>query len=282
MRKVLSLLLCLVMILPVGGLTFAGNNIPGDEYYGHFNLNIIGVKYEKDMDDAYGGSVIFVLLENQTVKIMIEKKEEFPLIVTDKNGTDDSASFILPKPGTRVMLQDIDGEYTIETNDFISDYAVFARPLGSPQPLDSTHPRATLLAGQLETFAATEGIWEYIYTEYPDFEIPEGYDTSDYTFVVDQDSIQQNLTEILFTRKKGQSKFQDISTEVLTVNFTVSFLVFGPGLSEDGFLMTLTLSLNLFDEMLESVFWEYQNDRLKLLQIRFYYNAGPKNKGKKK
>lgn len=282
MKKILSLLLCMAMLLPLGPTVFAGNGIPSDEYYGHFNLNIIGVKYEKDMDDAYGGSVIFVLLENQITKIMIEKKEEFPLTVTDKNGTDGEASFILPIPGTEVMLEDEFGEYTIGTGDFITDYAVYARPLGSPEPMNPSHPKAELFAGQLQEFAATPEIWEYIFAQYPDFEIPDGYGTGDYTIVVNQDSITQMIEPIEFTRKKGQSKFQDISDQVLTVNFTVEITIFGPELPVEGVTMVLDLSLNLFDEMLESVFWEYQNDRLKLLQIRFYYNAAAKIRGRKK
>lgn len=291
MKKTLSLLLCLILILPLSTASFAGNNIPTGEYYGHFNLNIIGAKYDKNMDDVYGGSVIFVPLEHELeerTKIIIEKKEEFPLIVTDKNGTDGEASFILPKPGTRVMIEDEFGEYTIETNDFISDYGVYARPLGSPEPINPTHPNAELFVGQLEEFAETPDIWTYILA-HDDFTMPDGYTSDDFIIVIDQESIEQTIEPIKFERKKGQSKFQDITEQVMTVNFEVVIELY-VDLDHDGVadgvepyaVLTLDLSLNLFDDMLESVFWEYHNDRLKLLQIRFYYNAGPKIRGRKK
>lgn len=92
-----------------------GNGAPSGA---HYNLNIIAVSNPKtEMESEVGGHVIFVLLGKKggtavTSKILLEQSAgagEFAVL--DKNGTDGSASFSLPAPGS---------------------YTVWARPLGTP------------------------------------------------------------------------------------------------------------------------------------------------------
>ena len=63
----------------------------------------------------------------------------------------------------------------------------------------------------------------------------------------------------LFTRGKGKSGFFDVTTSLTTVNacFDVA-----------GVLTCETVSL--FDPVLQDYFWQYSNNGLRLLQLRFY------------
>ena len=62
-----------------------------------------------------------------------------------------------------------------------------------------------------------------------------------------------------FERKKGRSNFMDVTDNLTTVNacFTV-----------DG--VTTCQTLSLFDPMLQDYLWQYNNNGLRLLQLRFY------------
>lgn len=58
-------------------------------------------------------------------------------------------------------------------------------------------------------------------------------------------------------RTKGPAKFMNVSKELLYVYVDMD----GDGFAEH---------YNLFNDVMESVFWEYDNQGLKLLQLRFY------------
>src|SRR6476660_7022272 len=90
-----------------------GNGAPSGA---HYTLNIIGVDKGKNANmDSGTGNVIFVGLgtKNTTVttKIMLSQSFDGTFQVLDKNGTDGTASFQLPAPGT---------------------YTIWARALGKP------------------------------------------------------------------------------------------------------------------------------------------------------
>ena len=65
--------------------------------------------------------------------------------------------------------------------------------------------------------------------------------------------------KMIIVREKGKSKFSDVSDQLLMV--TADFD--GDGTEE---------TLSLFDDSLEDQYWSYDNNGLKLLQLRFYYN----------
>jgi hypothetical protein len=94
-------------------LTGNGNGSPSGA---HYNLNIIGVPKDKTADMTNNnGHRIFAKLWGNT-KILLKEGESFQVL--DANGTDGSASFMLPNPDP--------------DNDGITEYSVFARALGTP------------------------------------------------------------------------------------------------------------------------------------------------------
>lgn len=90
----------------------------------HFQVNIIGVPKGKSADMT-GGGRIFVPL-NGTCKILLTQGA---FAVIDANGTDGTAKFQLPSPDP--------------DNDGITNYSVFARPLGTPGGTSTTTTCAT-------------------------------------------------------------------------------------------------------------------------------------------
>ena len=66
-----------------------------------------------------------------------------------------------------------------------------------------------------------------------------------------------SLNSLVSVRTKGKSSFSNVSKELLTVSVDLD----GDGRVE---------SIPLFDDRLEDFFWSYDNNGLKLLQLRFY------------
>jgi hypothetical protein len=62
---------------------------------------------------------------------------------------------------------------------------------------------------------------------------------------------------VLLTRSKGQSKFTNVTTELTTITFI------------DPTTGT-PVTVSLFDPALQDYFWNYQNNGLRLAQLRFY------------
>jgi hypothetical protein len=72
-------------------------------------------------------------------------------------------------------------------------------------------------------------------------------------------------TEILdVERTKGRSRFKDVSKTLLTI------LIPEDEYDDEGNLLVRAGRYTIFDEELEGYFWEYDNNGLKLLQLRFY------------
>lgn len=69
---------------------------------------------------------------------------------------------------------------------------------------------------------------------------------------------------LTLTRTKGAApKFSNVSTELLTILVTADVY-------EDGVLILAAGRYTIFDDALEDYFWSYDNNGLKLLQLRFY------------
>ncbi len=126
MKKTVIASLVAVMVLSL--VAYAGNGAPSGP---HFNLNLIGIKegHEKNMVDCDSGNRIFVQLGNNgraTTRINLTSCEatfgagcnEFGVL--DCDGTDGTASFMLPNPDPG------DGSNCTR-------YSVYVRPLGSPK-----------------------------------------------------------------------------------------------------------------------------------------------------
>lgn len=281
MKKGITVLLCVAMIVMLTFTVSAKNGAPSGA---HFNLNIISVQHEKDMVDSYGGRVIFVL-QDDVAEITMRKTNEFKFMVLDKDGTDGEAMFQIPVPGTEVLdevvIDDLGNTELVPTGYVIDEYLLYARPLGKPSDtIEELSASLNIIGADLDETRLIELIEEQVSVLYPD----------GYTFDVSIDSATVEVGELLnFTRKKGQSKFQDITDQMMNITVTVvaDITVFdGEGLIFETLLDQEFEFVNVyvFDELFEDVFWNYDNKGLKLLQLRFYYTTVPKkaNKGKVK
>jgi hypothetical protein len=118
-KKLLAMGLAMVLVLTLGsGVALAGKAVTGNGGPSgpHYNLNIIGVPKDKTADmTGNNGHRIFVKLDGKS-KIMLQEGDTYQVL--DANGTDGPAKFQLPNPDP--------------DNDGITEYSVFARPLGKP------------------------------------------------------------------------------------------------------------------------------------------------------
>lgn len=207
-----------VSLVSIVALAETGNGCPSGP---HYNLNIIGVDNDKSPNmDSEGGHVIFVPLGDgevtKTTKINLAEGDDF--LVLDKNGTDkDGASFQLPNPDP--------------DNDGVTEYSVYARPLGKPNG-----------KAKMTTGAYDPDIDDYVYS----------------------------VCVLEVERTKGKQKFENVSKELL---YIYANIYVGPGI--DGVVGTADdeyefMRVPLFSELLQDYFWKYDNNGLKLLQLRFY------------
>jgi hypothetical protein len=178
----------------------------------HYNLNIIGVKSDKNVDFTGGdGHRIFVDLTGPT-KIMLAEGD---FAVLDANGTDGTARFQLPNPDP--------------TNSGTTQYSVFARALGKP-------------GGKAQM---TTGAYQWI--------------DLDADGVVDEGELflQMSVISLSLNRTNGKQVFDNVSKYLLYIYADLN----GDGVAE---------RYNLFDDALQDYFWQYDNQGLKLVQLRFY------------
>ncbi len=219
----------------------------------HFNLNIIGVK-DKTMDDIAAGGVIFVDLYG-TSEIHLQEGDDFAVL--DKNGTDDDgALFQLPNPGIEAYVTEYPLGFDTET-----DYSVWARPLGKP-----------LTGATITTMAELTALAEYIATDV-DKKAVRLWDNLVEEFGEDLTITWGDFVPnpVTFERLKGKSTFQDVTAELLTVVYEILVTYDDDDDPETPDVeMTFHVRIPIFDDLLEGEYWKYENDGLKLLQVRFY------------
>jgi hypothetical protein len=209
--------ICAILITTVILLTFAvspvyaviGNRAPSGA---HYNLNIIGAKYDKNANFSGGdGHRIFVDLNGST-KIMLAEGD---FAVQDANGTDGTAKFQLPNPGP--------------ANSVTSQYSVYARALGKP-------------GGKADM---TTGAYQWI--------------DLDADGVVDDGELflRMSVITLSLNRTNGKQVFDNVTKYLLYMYADLN----GDGVAE---------RYNLFNDALQDYFWQYDNQGLKLAQLRFY------------
>src|SRR4030042_3061284 len=139
MKKLFVVAMAAVVTLTLGasavmaGRDETGNGAPSGS---HYNLNLIGVPKDKTADmTGSNGHVIFVKLEGGTRILLQESQSVGEYAVLDANGTDGTATFMLPNP-------DAD-------NDGNTVYSVYARFLGKPTTESgSITPGCTIVGGE--------------------------------------------------------------------------------------------------------------------------------------
>lgn len=225
----------------------------------HYNLNIIGVKMAKNanMDTditKVHGKVIFVGLGTKdgsvTTDILLKEGEDFAVL--DKNGTDGEAMFQLPPPGYDPYV--VDSVYPEgEEPNTVSDYSVYVRPLGKPGGWATITTCAELVD--------STSLVEMIAKPADRKEIMNLMDGAAYCSV---EQVGKKITE----RKKGKSEFINVTAELTSIVFMIT-------LYDDGdiILGTYYVRVPIFDEMIQNEYWKYDNNGLKLLQVRFYWTG---------
>ncbi len=197
-------LMVISMMLPGASFAATGTTGNGAPSGAHYNLNIIGVPQGKTADmTGNNGSRIFVPLYGST-KILLSQSTDGTFQVLDANGTDGSASFQLPAPGT---------------------YSVWARALGKPGG-SSTMQTCAVDPVTGETICSTD--------------------------------------MLVSVRGTGKSSFTNVTKQLTTITIDPT-LAASLGLTCSG-------TVNIFDPCLQNYFWSYDNNGLKLLQLRFYQN----------
>lgn len=228
-----------------------GNGAPQAKMLG--KLNIIGVAKDKNanMEDTAAGSVIFVGLGSNGVpdrtKIFLTEGEDFAVL--DKNGTDGEASFQLPDPNLDPFIIGDEGDADVE-----SAYSVFVRPLGKPGGWATITTCAQL---QDSTFA---GLLPQEATR-----ILNRTDGAAYCSI---EQVGQEIT-LRTNGRDGKTVFTNVTAQLLTVVFSVEIDV----LDADGNVIgveTYQIRVPIFDDILTGEYWEYDNQGLKLLQVRFF------------
>jgi hypothetical protein len=118
-------------------------------------------------------------------------------------------------------------------------YSVYARPLGKP------NGQATMVGG-----ATDPG--------------PDGL------FGTEDDEIVYSICTLELERSKGKPKFENVTEELLYV-YTYIWAGEGPdgiaGTEDDIYEF---VRVPLFDDALQDYFWDYDNNGMKLVQLRFY------------
>ena len=216
----------------------AGNGAPqGNPDY---QLNIIGTSDKNPDMTGNDGRRIFVDLYGDSRIALYEG----PYAVLDANGTDGWASFQLPKPGLDAFIVGDPGDADVQ-----SEYSVFIRPLGKPGGWATITTCADLLDS---TFGGLIGNKQTNV-------INNAIDSVTGAYC----SIEQVGADIL-TRKSGKSSFTNVTAQLTTIVFEVTVE------TSPGVFQTFQVRVPIFDDALENEYWLYDNNGLRLAQVRFY------------
>jgi len=214
------------------GTATTGNGAPSGS---HYTLNIIGVPKGRTADmTGNNGSRIFVLLNGGEDATSLNGT---PYKDLDKVNT---ISLTPAPPGE--SFQVLDANATDSTGaafqlpaDVSSSWTVWARALGTP-------------GGSAIQTTCAESIYDA---------------TAGQIFCSDQSA--------MYFRTKGvKSSFTPVTNQLLFLNLTVDSATM-PGLASClGVTGVQSLAVSLFNSCFQNYFWNYDNNGLKLLQLRFY------------
>lgn len=214
----------------------AGNGAPrGNPDY---QLNIIGTSDKNPNMTGGNGARIFVDLFGDSRIALFEG----PYAVLDANGTDGWASFQLPAPGLDAFIVGDPG-----SKDVVSEYSVFIRPLGKPGGWATITTCAELLDSTFGGLLTQQ-----------QRKVLNNIDPVTGAFC----SIEQVGADIL-TRTKGKSSFTNVTAQLTTIVFAVE-------VTDATGTTTFQVRVPIFNPALENEYWLYDNNGLRLAQVRFY------------
>ena len=249
-RLMASFILVMAVAVPVyAGSNLNGNGMPSGP---HYNLNLLA-KDHCPGDDLTGSNrhTIMVKLnfkdtnpnnvvgDNPGNIVSLDKTNKIYLYpgefqVLDGNACDgNGAAFRLPRNGTPAPGQD----GVLGTADDVltgAMYEIYVRELGKPQG-----------PGAQDSFITTCGI-------------DDGLDNTPNT---NDDEVVCSSESVILFRDKGQPKAQNVTLELTTMAIQAD-------LDGDGAVETTRISV--FDPLLYQYFWDYDNNGIRLVQLRFY------------
>jgi len=238
MRRILVLIAAgIIASTGLVGTAMAGNGAPQGAH--DYQLNIIGTSDKNPNLSGGSGHRIFVDLNGDSRISLFEGD----YAVLDAHGTDGWASFQLPKPGLDAFIVGDPGDADVE-----SAYSVFIRPLGKPGGWATITTCADLLDSTFGGLLTGSQI-----------RVLNRIDDVTGAFC----SIEQVGADIL-TRTKGKSTFTNVTAQLLTIVFEVEVE------TSPGVFVTFQVRVPIFDESLENEYWLYDNNGLRLAQVRFY------------
>ena len=222
--------------LTIASVTTTGNGAPSGS---HFNLNIIGVPKDKTAAmTGNDGHRIFVQLNGGEDAASLNGKLANQLTKVNKIS-------LQPAPAGE-SFQVLDANATDASGalfqlpaDVSATWTVWARALGKPGGSSKTTTCATVTV------------------------------TDPVTLVTTQEVIC-SMGTLTMTRTKGKQSFTNVSADLLFITITVDPTTNLALATCLGVTTTTQVAVALFNGCLQDYFWNYQNDGLKLLQLRFY------------
>ena len=213
-----------------------GNGAPSGA---HYNLNIIGVPKDKTATMTTGdGHRIFVQLWGGEDAVSLNGKLSNQLLKVNK-------IFLQPAPAGE-SFQVLDANATDANGalfqlpaDVSATWTVWGRALGTPGG-----------KANMTTCATTAGLDGILGTA--------------------DDEVICSMGTLSLDRTKGKQTFTNVSGDLLFITITVDPTTNATLATCLGVTTTSTVAVSLFNGCLQNYFWNYDNQGLKLLQLRFY------------
>ena len=213
-----------------------GNGAPSGA---HYNLNVIGVPKDKTATMTTGdGHRIFVQLWGGEDAVSLNGKLSNQLLKVNK-------IFLQPAPAGE-SFQVLDANATDANGalfqlpaDVSATWTVWGRALGTPGG-----------KANMTTCATTAGLDGILGTA--------------------DDEVICSMGTLSLDRTKGKQTFTNVSGDLLFITITVDPTTNASLATCLGVTSTSTVTVSLFNGCLQNYFWNYDNQGLRLLQLRFY------------
>jgi hypothetical protein len=184
-------------------------------------------------------------VENPKTSPMTDSERHTIFVGLGKKSSVTSNIYLAPGPFGVCDGNAFDAAHSCTGEVIASQGAVFQLPCNTAVPTDAGCPGGT--------FSADYQIWGRALGK------PGGSVNMTTCGTDDTGALVCSIDNTVFTRGKGKSGFVDVTKSLTTVN--ACFDVAGVVTCE---------TVSLFDPVLQDYFWQYSNNGLRLLQLRFY------------